>query len=81
MERIGYYLNPDINDITDVNATLKFILSVDVNVSITIGDIRLKSDLNINQTLIFTKRSFFYTKPVFIPLSQELCVILKVLFN
>ena len=29
--------------------------------SITIDDVRLKSNLKINQTLIFTKKSFFYT--------------------
>ena len=32
-----------------------------MKVSITIDDIRLKSNLKNNQTLIFTKRSFFYT--------------------
>ena len=32
-----------------------------MKVSITIDDIRLKSNLNINQTLIFTAKSFFYT--------------------
>ena len=30
-------------------------------VNITIDDIRLKSNLKINQTLIFTEKSFFYT--------------------
>ena len=32
-----------------------------MEVSITIDDIRLRSNLKINQTLIFTKKSFFYT--------------------
>ena len=32
-----------------------------VKVTITIDDIRLKSNLKINQTLIFTNKSFFYT--------------------
>jgi len=32
-----------------------------VKVSITIDDVRLRSNLNINQPLIFTKKSFFYT--------------------
>ena len=32
-----------------------------VKVSITTDDIRLKSNLKINQTLIFTEKSFFYT--------------------
>ena len=30
-----------------------------MKVSITIDDIRLKSNLIINQTLVFTKKSFF----------------------
>ena len=37
------------------------ILPDNVKVSITINDIRLKSNLKINQTLIFTEKSFFYT--------------------
>ena len=32
-----------------------------MKVSITIDDIRLESILKINQTLIFTEKSFFYT--------------------
>ena len=32
-----------------------------MKVSITIDDIRLKSNIKINQTLIFTNKSFFYT--------------------
>ena len=32
-----------------------------VKVSVTIDDIRLKSNLKINQTLIFTEKCFFYT--------------------
>ena len=32
-----------------------------MKVSVTIDDVRLKSNLNINQTLIFTEKSFFYT--------------------
>ena len=32
-----------------------------MKVSITIDDVRLKSNLKINQTLIFTEKSFFYT--------------------
>ena len=32
-----------------------------MKINITIDDIRLKSNLQINQTLIFTERSFFYT--------------------
>ena len=45
----------------DLNNTLKYILPNNVKVSVTIDDIRLKSILKINQTLIFTNKSFFYT--------------------
>ena len=45
----------------DLNNTLKYILPDNVKVNITIDDIRLKSNLKINQTLIFTEKSFFYT--------------------
>ena len=60
-KRTGYSLNPGIYRITDINTTLKCILPDNVKVSVTIDDIRLKSNLKINQTLIFTRRSFFYT--------------------
>ena len=45
----------------DLNNTLKHILSDNVKVNVTIGDVRLKSNLKTNQTLIFTEKSFFYT--------------------
>ena len=60
-KRTGYSLNPGIYEIVDLNNTLKYILTDNVKVSVTIDDIRLKSNLKINQTLIFTERSFFYT--------------------
>ena len=60
-ERTGYSLNPGIYEIIDLNNTLKYILTDDVKVNITIDDIRLKSNLKSNQTLIFTEKSFFYT--------------------
>ena len=60
-KRIGYSLNPGIYEIVDLNNTLKHILPNNVKVNITIDDIRLKSNLKINQTLIFTEKSFFYT--------------------
>ena len=60
-ERSGYSLNPGIYEIVDLNNTLKHILPDNVKVNITIDDIRLKSNLKINQTLIFTEKSFFYT--------------------
>ena len=60
-KRIGYSLNPGIYEIVDLNNTLKHILPDNVKVNVTIDDIRLKSNLKINQTLIFTEKSFFYT--------------------
>ena len=60
-KRIGYSLNTSIYEIVDLNNTLKYILPDNVKLSVAIDDIRLKSNLKINQTLIFTEKSFFYT--------------------
>ena len=60
-KRTGYSLDPGIYEVDDLNNTLKDILPDNVEVSVTIDDIRLKSILKTNQTLIFTKKSFFYT--------------------
>ena len=60
-ERRGYSLDPGIYEVVDLNNTLKHILPNNVKVSITIDGIRLKSNLKINQTLIFTEKFFFYT--------------------
>ena len=60
-KRIGYSLNPGIYEVVDLNNTLKYILPDNVKVNVTIDDIRLKSNLKIDQTLIFIEKSFFYT--------------------
>ena len=60
-KRTGYSLNPGIFEIVDLNNTLKYMLPDNVKVNVTIDDIRLKSNLKVNQTLIFTEKSFFYT--------------------
>ena len=60
-KRTGYTLEPGIYEVVDLNNTLKYILPDNVKVSITIDDVRLKSNLKINQTIIFTEKSFFYT--------------------
>ena len=60
-KRTGFLLNPCIHEVVDLNNTLKYILPDNVKVNITIDDIRLKSNLKINQTLILTNKSFFYT--------------------
>ena len=59
-KRTGYSLNPGIYEVVDLNNTLKHILPNNVKINITIDDIRLKSNLKINQTLIFTEKSFFF---------------------
>ena len=56
-KRIGYSLNPGIYGIVDLNNTLKHILPDNVKVNITTDDIRSKSNLKINQTLIFTEKN------------------------
>ena len=58
-KRTGYSLNPGIYEVDDLNNTLKHILPDNVKVNNTIDDIRLKSNLKINQTLLFTEKSFF----------------------
>ena len=65
-KRTGYSLNPGIYEVDDLNNTLKHNLPDNVRVNITIDDIRLKSNLKINQTLLFTEKSFFYTTLGFI---------------
>ena len=60
-KRTCYYLNPGIYEVVDFNNTLKYILNDNVKVSVSIDDIRLKSILKTNPTLIFTEKSFFYT--------------------
>ena len=60
-KRTGYSLNPGIYEVSDLNNTLKNILPDNVKVSVTIDDIRLKSNLKTNQTLIFSEKPFFST--------------------
>ena len=60
-EIIGYSLNPGIYEVVDLKNTLKYILPDNVKLNVTIDDIRLKSNIKINQTLIFTEKSFVYT--------------------
>ena len=60
-KRIRYSLNPGICEVDDLNNTLKHILPKKVKISATIDDIRLKSNLKTNQTLLFTEKSCFYT--------------------
>ena len=60
-ETAGYTLPPGIYEITDNNKTLGNLLRDIVKVCIAIDDIRLRSNSNIKQTLIFTEKYFFDT--------------------
>ena len=58
-KRTGIFLNPVFYEVIDLNNTLINTLPDNVKVNIAIDNIRLKSKLKINQTLIFTEKSFF----------------------
>ena len=60
-KRMGYSIEPNIYNVVDLNKTLKNILPNSVKIDITIVERKYKTDLKINQTLIFTNKSFFYT--------------------
>ena len=60
-ERMGYTIEPNIYNVVDLNKNLKNILPNNVKIDITIDERKYKTDLRINQTLIFTNKSFFYT--------------------
>ena len=61
IKRTGSSINPGNYEVVDLNNTLKQSLPNNVKVSVTIDDVRLKSNLKINQTVIFSEKSFFYT--------------------
>ena len=73
-KRTGYSLNPGFYEVVDLNNTLKYILPDNVKVSVTIDDVRLKSNIKTNQILIFTEKSFFtflgFTRSPFHPLDD-----------
>ena len=60
-KRMGYSIEPNIYNVVDLNKTLKNILPNNVKIDITIDERKYKTDLKINQTLIFTNKNFFYT--------------------
>ena len=57
----GYSIEPNIYNVVDLNKTLKNILPNNVKIDVTIDERKYKTDIKINQTLIFTNKSFFYT--------------------
>ena len=60
-KRMGYSIEPNIYNVVDLNKTLKNILPDNVKINISIDERKYKTDLKINQTLIVTNKSFFYT--------------------
>ena len=58
---IGYSIEPNIYNVIDLNKTLKNILPNNIKINVSIDERNYKTDLKINQTLIFTNKSFFYT--------------------
>ena len=58
-KRTGYSIEPNIYDIVDLNKTLKNILPNNIKINVSIDERKYKTDLKINQTLIFTNKSFF----------------------
>ena len=66
-ERTAYTLRPRIYEISNINRILDCLLPDIVKLGNTIDDNKLRSNLNINRTLSFTKNSFFfYTRLGFI---------------
>ena len=55
---VDYTFPPEIYEITDINSILKSLLPNEVEVNVTIDDIRLGSNLKTNKTIRFTKKSF-----------------------
>ena len=60
-KKIGYSIEPNIYNVVDLNKTLKNILPNNIKINVSIDERKYKTDLKINQTLIFTNKSFFYT--------------------
>ena len=52
-KRTGYSLNPGFYEVVDLNNIVNYISPDNAKVSVTIDDVRLKSKLMTNQTLIF----------------------------
>ena len=68
---LGNSLNPGIYEVVDLNNSLNYIIPDTVRVNIKIDDIRLKSNLKISQTLIFTNKSFFLYYIRFYPIPSR----------
>ena len=60
-KRMGYSIEPNIYNVVDLTKTLKNILPNNIKINVSIDERKYKTNLEINQTLIFTNKSFFYT--------------------
>ena len=60
-KRTGYSIEPNIYNVDELNKNLKNILTNNIKMNVSIDERKYKTDLKINQTIIFTKKSFFYT--------------------
>ena len=58
-KRTGYSLKANIYQISDINKSLENILQDNVKIIVTIDEKIFKANLKLNQTLIFTDKSFF----------------------
>ena len=67
-KKTGCSLNPSIYRVTDLNETLIYILPDNVKVTVTIHDIRLKSNFKIIQILSFTNKRIL--KPYWVLLNH-----------
>ena len=58
-KQLGYSIPPGTYEIIDINFRFKNLLPKELKVDITIDNVKLKSNLKLNQTLIFTEKSLF----------------------
>ena len=70
-KRMGFSIEPNIYNVVDLNKTLKIILPNNIKIDITIDERKYKTDLKINQTLIFTNKKFLLYNFRFHPISSR----------
>ena len=78
---IGYTLSPGVYEISVINLMLKSLLHGKVKVNITFDKNRPKSNLTINKTIRFTRKSFSLLDWVLRNHTWEYYMTLQVLFN
>ena len=60
-KRMGYSIEPNIYNVIDFNETFGNILPNNVKINVSMYERKNKTDIKINQTLIFTNKSSFHT--------------------